>query len=58
MLKDHLSKYSGLKITEYSSGNACLKELIVGNVKEPDLILMDYFLDSNYSGSGDGFRNA
>lgn len=54
MIKDHLAKYPGLKIMEYSSGNACVKELILGNVKQPDLILMDYFLDSNFSGSADG----
>ena len=47
MLKDHLTKYSNLKIKEYSSGVACIKELIVGKAEEPDLVLMDYFLDSS-----------
>jgi len=57
MLKDHLSKYKNLKIKEYSSGSACIKDLIVGNAKEPDLILMDYFLDSNVSTSKDGLES-
>lgn len=57
MLKDHLSKYANLKIKEYSSGDACVKELIVGDVQEPDLILMDYFLDSNFSASKDGLES-
>ena len=47
MLKDHLAKYSKIDITEYSSGAACIKELVLGNVEEPDLILMDYFLIIN-----------
>jgi len=57
MLKDHLSKYKNLKVKEYSSGSACIKDLIVGNAKEPDLILMDYFLDSNVSTSKDGLES-
>jgi DNA-binding NarL/FixJ family response regulator len=57
MLKDHLSKYKNLKIKEYSSGTACIKELIVGNAQEPDLILMDYFLDSNMGASKDGLES-
>ena len=57
MLKDHLTKYANLKIKEYSSGDACVKELIVGDVEEPDLILMDYFLDSNFSSSKDGLES-
>jgi len=57
MLKDHLTKYSNLKIKEYSSGDACVRELIVGDVQEPDLILMDYFLDSNLSNSRDGLES-
>ena len=57
MLKDHLSKYKNLKVKEYSSGSACIKDLIVGNAQEPDLILMDYFLDSNVSTSKDGLES-
>jgi DNA-binding NarL/FixJ family response regulator len=57
MLKDHLSKYKNIKIKEYSSGTACIKELIVGNAQEPDLVLMDYFLDSNMGASKDGLES-
>lgn len=56
MLTDHLSKYSNLEIKEFSSGDACLKELILGNVQEPDLIFMDYFLDSSIGTSKDGLE--
>jgi len=56
MLTDHLSKYSNLKVREFSSGDACLKELISGNVEEPDLVLMDYFLDTSFGASKDGLE--
>lgn len=56
MLTDHLSKYPNLEIKEFSSGDACLKELILGNVQEPDLIFMDYFLDSSIGTSKDGLE--
>lgn len=57
IMKDHLRKISGLKISGYSSGNACIKELLTGRVNEPDLILMDYFLDSSFGPSGDGMES-
>ena len=57
MLKDHLSKYPNLKISEYSSGVACINDLIVGNLDEPDLVLMDYFLDSSFGQSKDGLES-
>ncbi len=56
MLADHLSKYPQLKVKEYSSGDACLKELISGNVLEPELVLMDYFLESSFGASKDGLE--
>ena len=56
MLKDHFSKYPSIKIKEYSNGDSCLKELIAGNVEEPDLILMDYFLDTSFGASRDGLE--
>ena len=56
MLSDHLSKYPNLKIREFSSGDACLKELISGTVEEPDLVLMDYFLDGSFGASKDGLE--
>ena len=56
MLSDHLSKYPKLKIREFSSGDSCLKELISGNVEEPELVLMDYFLESSFGNSKDGLE--
>ena len=56
MLTDHLSKYPNLEIKEFSSGDSCLKELIIGSVQEPDLIFMDYFLDSAIGSSKDGLE--
>ncbi len=56
MLADHLSKYKQLQVKEYSSGDACLKELISGNVEEPQLVIMDYFLDSSFGPSRDGLE--
>ncbi|MCX6274673.1 MAG: response regulator [Bacteroidetes bacterium] len=56
MLTDHLSKYPQLKVKEFSSGDACLKELISGNVAEPELVLMDYFLESSFGASKDGLE--
>lgn len=56
MLTDYLSKYPQLKVKEYSSGDACLKELISGNVAEPELVLMDYFLESSFGASKDGLE--
>ena len=56
MLSDHLSKYPQLKIREFSSGDSCLKELISGNVEEPELVLMDYFLESSFGTSKDGLE--
>lgn len=47
MLTDHLSKYPHLKIKEFSSGDHFIKEFIMGNLEEPDLVLMDYFLDGS-----------
>ena len=56
MLADHLSKYPSLHVKEFSSGDACLKELISGNVEEPDLVLMDYFLETSFGSSKDGLE--
>jgi response regulator of citrate/malate metabolism len=56
MLKDHLSKYPDFKIKTFSSGVACINDLITGN-HEPDLVLMDYFLDSSFGQSKDGLES-
>ena len=57
MLKDHLSKYSNLKIKEFSTGTACINELILGTSEEPDLVLMDYFLNSSFGPTNDGLES-
>src|SRR5437763_1063262 len=57
MLKDHLSKYSNLKIKEYSTGVACINELVIGTAEEPDLILMDYFLSTSFGSTNDGLES-
>src|SRR6266446_4942113 len=56
MLTDHLAKYPQVEVKEFSSGDACIKELVIGSVKEPDLILMDYFLDTSFGSSKDGLE--
>jgi CheY-like chemotaxis protein len=56
MLKDHLSKY-GLTLKEYSSGTTCIKEIVLGTVEEPDLVVMDYFLESTFGPSKDGLES-
>lgn len=57
MLKDYLSKYKKLAIKEFSTGNACIKEIIMGKAAEPDLVVMDYFLDSTFGPSKDGLES-
>ncbi len=54
MLKDHLAKYKNMEVTEFANGDYCVKQLIMGNLEEPDLILMDYFLDTAGGNTRDG----
>jgi DNA-binding NarL/FixJ family response regulator len=56
MLTDHLAKYPNLKIRAFSSGDACIRELVSGTVEEPELVLMDYFLDGTFGASKDGLE--
>ena len=56
MVLDHLSKYSNLKVKEFANGEFLIRELIVGHVQEPDLILLDYFLDAAPGGAKDGLE--
>jgi response regulator RpfG family c-di-GMP phosphodiesterase len=56
MLKDHLTKYN-LELKEYSSGTTCIKEIVLGTVDEPDLVVMDYFLESTFGPSKDGLES-
>ena len=55
MLIDFLGKYPDLNIKEFFNGDACIKDVIVSKIS-PDLILLDYFLDSNTPLSKDGLE--
>ena len=55
MLVDFLGNYPELKIKEFSNGDDCIKDIIVSK-NSPDLILLDYFLDSNNPLSKDGLE--
>jgi DNA-binding NarL/FixJ family response regulator len=54
MMTDFLSRYEGVKITGFYSGDACIKAMVTETVASPDLVLMDYFLDSNLAAKYDG----
>jgi DNA-binding NarL/FixJ family response regulator len=55
MLVDFLSKYPNLTIKEFTNGDACIKDVVMSKVI-PDLIFLDYFLDSNVASSKDGLE--
>ena len=44
-----------LKIKEFHNGDDCIKDIVMSNIS-PDLILLDYFLDSNITTSKDGLE--
>lgn len=54
MLKDYLSKYADFEIKTFSNGEYCVREIITGNVQEPNLVIMDYFLDVAPGSAKDG----
>ncbi|REJ84772.1 MAG: response regulator [Bacteroidetes bacterium] len=56
MLSEHLEKIPGVKVKTFSNGSACLRDIIMENVQEPDLILMDYFMDSAQGSNRDGLE--
>jgi response regulator of citrate/malate metabolism len=55
MLIDFLGKYPHLQIKEFTNGDACIKDMVVSR-SNPDLILLDYFLDSENPSSKDGLE--
>ena len=55
MLVDFFGKYPSLKITEFATGDECVKEIVLSGIV-PDIILLDYFLDSEVSLSKDGLE--
>jgi len=54
MMMDFLSRFEGISIKGFSSGDACIKALVTEKIESPDLILMDYFLDSTTAAKYDG----
>jgi two-component system OmpR family response regulator len=50
MLKDHLSKNPGYKISLFNTGEDCLKNLH----QNPDLILLDYHLNDVFKDAANG----
>jgi len=55
MAKEYFSKYSGITTSGYATGEECIKELVVSGFS-PDMILIDYFLDSETASSKDGLE--
>ena len=55
MIVDYFGKYKDLIIKAFSDGESCIKEIVKSNVA-PDLILLDYFLDSTVPTSKDGLE--
>jgi DNA-binding NtrC family response regulator len=54
MMRDFLSRYQNITVKGYSSGEACIKDLVNETVETPDMILMDYFLDTTPGARHDG----
>jgi response regulator of citrate/malate metabolism len=55
MMTDFLEKYPNLTVKGFPTGDACVKELVMSGFT-PDLILVDYFLDSESAQSKDGLE--
>ena len=55
MLIDFFGKYPTLVVKGFSNGDACIKDVIVSKIN-PDLILLDYFLDSEIASNKDGLE--
>jgi len=52
MVKDHLSNNPSYKISLFSTGEECLKNLY----QNPDLIILDYFLNDVYKEAANGLE--
>jgi two-component system, OmpR family, response regulator len=50
MLADHMSKYKMFNFLKYPTGEVCLQELD----KNPDIIILDYYLDGKDKDAMDG----
>jgi len=56
MLTDYLSKYPTITVKGFYTGDACIKDIINGKAVQPDLILMDFFLDASFASKRDGLE--
>lgn len=56
LLSDHLAKYPGIKIKGFFTGEACIKEIVDNLAEQPDLVLVDYYLDSSLGSKRDGLE--
>ncbi len=55
MLVDFFEKYPNITVTGFSNGDECIKNIVISK-SSPNLILLDYFLDSTVSTSKDGLE--
>jgi len=55
-LTDHMSKYPGIQVKGFFTGEACIKEIINNMALQPDLVLVDYYLDSSIGSKRDGLE--
>ena len=52
LLKDYLTRKTGHEISHFTTGEACLREMH----QNPDVIILDYFLDSREKDAADGLE--
>lgn len=55
MAIEYFAKYEAIETKGFSTGELCIKDLVVSGFS-PDMILIDYFLDSESSSSKDGLE--
>lgn len=55
LLDFFISNYPNLLVKSFVNGTDCVKEIVVTSIS-PDIILMDYFLDSEDSKNADGLE--
>ena len=55
MLMDYFDKYPGIEVVGFANGDECVKHIVMSSIF-PDMILMDYFLDSEIAHSKDGLE--
>ncbi len=55
LLDFFISNYPSIQVKSFVNGTDCVKEIIVTSIS-PDIILMDYFLDSEDNNNMDGLE--